>query len=219
MIKHWNVDYISVNPFSRPNIKLDSRKKTVWHYTANPSASDTAHQRYFESLKNQDPHDDKEDRYASAHLFIDKDSAVLIIPLDEVAYHAGNNWYNRNSIGVELCIEADGSFHPDTIKRAVKIGAAIAKEFKQDPMVDFVRHYDVTRKICPKPWVERPVLFDIFKKEVVTAMSEKDQSVSPWAADALKWAIENKITDGARPKDNVTREELWTMLHRAKGVK
>jgi len=39
--------------------------------------------------------------------------------------------------------------------------------------------------------------------------------VSVWAREAQEWAIEKGITDGTRPKDPVTREELWTMLYRA----
>jgi len=39
--------------------------------------------------------------------------------------------------------------------------------------------------------------------------------VSVWARKARKWAMEKDITDGTRPKDTVTREELWTMLYRA----
>lgn len=38
--------------------------------------------------------------------------------------------------------------------------------------------------------------------------------VSPWAREARDWAVGFGITDGTRPKDPVTREELWTMLHR-----
>ncbi len=39
-------------------------------------------------------------------------------------------------------------------------------------------------------------------------------TVSSWAADAAKWVEEMGISDGTRPHDTVTREELWTMLHR-----
>jgi len=39
--------------------------------------------------------------------------------------------------------------------------------------------------------------------------------VSEWAKEARAWAIERGITDGTRPKDPVTREEVWTMLWRA----
>ena len=38
--------------------------------------------------------------------------------------------------------------------------------------------------------------------------------VSPWAREARDWAVSRGITDGTRPKDAVTREELWTMLWR-----
>jgi len=43
-----------------------------------------------------------------------------------------------------------------------------------------------------------------------------------WRAEfaaAREWAVESGITDGARPQDPVTREELWVMLYRAFGAK
>jgi len=39
-------------------------------------------------------------------------------------------------------------------------------------------------------------------------------NISSWAAEAQKWVMDNKISDGERPHDNVTREEMWVMLHR-----
>lgn len=39
--------------------------------------------------------------------------------------------------------------------------------------------------------------------------------VSDWASEARDWAVAAGITDGTRPKDPVTREEIWTMLYRA----
>ena len=39
------------------------------------------------------------------------------------------------------------------------------------------------------------------------------EDVSDWAVLPRKWVIENIISDGTRPKDNVTREEIWTMLY------
>jgi len=38
--------------------------------------------------------------------------------------------------------------------------------------------------------------------------------VSDWAREARDWAVAAGITDGTRPKDPVTREEVWTMLYR-----
>lgn len=37
---------------------------------------------------------------------------------------------------------------------------------------------------------------------------------SKWANEAWEWAKKNKITDGNRPKDTATREEIVTMLYR-----
>lgn len=44
--------------------------------------------------------------------------------------------------------------------------------------------------------------------------SSKDD-VSEWAKEARDWAVSEGITDGTRPKNLVTREEVWTMLYRA----
>jgi N-acetylmuramoyl-L-alanine amidase len=42
-----------------------------------------------------------------------------------------------------------------------------------------------------------------------------DDGVSDWAREARDWAVKHGITDGTRPTDPVTREEVWTMLYRA----
>ena len=36
-----------------------------------------------------------------------------------------------------------------------------------------------------------------------------------WSEEAVKWAIDNGITDGSRLQDSCTREEVITMIHRA----
>lgn len=215
----WNVNHISVNPFSRPGRKLRGISFIVWHYTANPGASAANHERYFESLKNQDTTDSNTDRYASAHIFVDRDSALEIIPLDEEAYHAGQAWYNMNSIGIELCIEKDGSFHPDTIARAVKIGAVLCKRFDLNPLTKTIRHYDVTGKICPKPWVENPKDFFDFKNRVSAAM-KGEYRVN--AADANK-IIDNYLKPAyGAAKTDVERREVGRLadeLRKASGQK
>lgn len=37
---------------------------------------------------------------------------------------------------------------------------------------------------------------------------------SEWSKDSWDWAISNKLLDGTRPKDGLTREELAVILHR-----
>ena len=52
--------------------------------------------------------------------------------------------------------------------------------------------------------------------EVVEAAppAEEAPAVSDWAAEALEWVKANGISDGSRPKEPVTGERLFTMLHR-----
>jgi len=45
-------------------------------------------------------------------------------------------------------------------------------------------------------------------------ISERLNTVSAWAKEAQAFVIEKGISDGTRPQDNVTREELWVMLQR-----
>jgi N-acetylmuramoyl-L-alanine amidase CwlA len=164
----YNTDLVQPNKYSRPQIPLVQVKGIVNHWTANPGGTDTGHQTFF------DGEDGGGSRYAGAHFFVDKDSAVLIIPLNEVAYHAnektcrvpklGTN-ANLCTIGIEMCVEKDGTIHPDTVKRTAELNAHLLSFYKLTTD-DIYRHYDVTGKNCPRPWVEQPILFDNFKKDV-----------------------------------------------------
>ena len=49
---------------------------------------------------------------------------------------------------------------------------------------------------------------DIILKE------KKEQKVSPFAAQAKAFVKKHNISDGERPQDSVTREEMWVMLER-----
>lgn len=40
------------------------------------------------------------------------------------------------------------------------------------------------------------------------------EKVSPYAAAARKWAMNKGISDGSRPKEAATREEVWAMIYR-----
>lgn len=171
----WEDKFIKVNKYARSGKKLKSVRKIVMHYTANPGGTAENHYRYFNNLENN---------YASAHFFIDKDEALCIIPLNEMAYHAndtqrrnedGSSWRgvkellpnaNELSIGIEMCIERDYSLHPDMIKRTIEVVAELCKRYKLDPLKDIVRHRDVTYKNCPALWVKNPTQFEDFKKDV-----------------------------------------------------
>jgi N-acetylmuramoyl-L-alanine amidase CwlA len=165
----WREDLIPINPYSRPGTPLRLVRNIVIHYTGNPGASAANHVSYFgKVLAEQNPNDDVDDTYASAHVFVDPIEAVLIIPLSEIAYHASQA--NPYSIGVELCIERDGTFHPDTVRRAAAIVAELCKQYELNPLRDVIRHYDVTGKICPKPYVDDPKAWEAFRQAVENKM-------------------------------------------------
>lgn len=179
-------DLVVKNKYSRPAIKLLGVRGIVLHYTANPSATALNHANFFDGA------DGGNYRYAGAHLFVDKKESRLIVPLNEVAYHANESacripklkatasYYkggdaNLTTIGIEMCIEKDGSLHPDTYNRTVKLVASLLKQFKLT-VDDVYRHYDITGKNCPAFWVSNPAGFTKFKADVKKAMSPSKTS-------------------------------------------
>ena len=138
---------------------------------------------------------------------------------------------NANSIGIEICSNlkpcgsptansGDYYFSEATLQNAAELIAELALEYDIEPE-NIVRHYDVTGKLCPGiiGWNEDSGsvgAYVRFKAMVALKMEEKSTpEISPWAAEAWAWAKNKGITDGTRPKDTVTREELVTMLYRA----
>ncbi len=181
----WSNDYIKLNKYSRPGSKLTARRKGVLHYTANPGATARNHVTYFGKtlIEMNDRLPASQRRYASAHIFVDKKEAICIIPLNEVAYAANDGTYrgvpalkpNANflSISVEMCQEKDGSFHPDTIARTEDVFVELSKMYGWNPLNDIVRHYDITHKNCPAPWVSNGQKFIDFKKRVNAKLNGK----------------------------------------------
>ena len=119
-------------------------KYIVWHDTGVRDQSDEGNANYFYSVY----------REASANYFIDENSIMEVVAPGYVAWHCGdgNGKYgitNYNSIGIELCVEADGNFKPETIANAVWLG----KKLMADWRISYegnVRRYDASRKNCPQ---------------------------------------------------------------------
>ncbi|MBP0725519.1 N-acetylmuramoyl-L-alanine amidase [Bacillus sp. RG28] len=175
-MSNWRNDFVQKNKYTRPGTLLNSVKKIVLHWTANPGSSAANHQKYFNGTCIH------EQRAASAHIFVDDNEAVCIVPLNEVAYHAnGNNEMvngvpyrgvpeiapnaNLKSIGVEMCVQKDGTISQATINRTVDVFVELCKMYKLTEN-DIVRHYDVTHKDCPSPFVNNGKLFEDFKKSI-----------------------------------------------------
>lgn len=53
----------------------------------------------------------------------------------------------------------------------------------------------------------------IEQKNNVVTDNKENTNIPNWVENAYKWVKENDISDGTRPTDMVTRQELWTMLY------
>lgn len=147
----------------RTNIKKKSTEYVVIHDTAGGSPTHTA-----ESFAlNQVQANNKADNtYISWHFTVGEDGIYQSLPLDEVAYHAGdgsyeygdtyfNNTYkawsigggNRNGIGIESCINAGADYNV-TLRKLAKLVAELLLQF--DLSFDRIKqHNHFSGKDCP----------------------------------------------------------------------
>ena len=211
------------------------------HFTANNG--DTA--------KNNADYFARETPKASAHYFVDPNEVWQSVKDSDTAWHCGkerggsyyNDCRNANSIGIEMCSVIQGGVYviPDeTVKRAAALTRELMAKY-HIPVSRVCRHYDVTHKDCPEPWVRNPQLWEKFKamltEKVETKLTENEfdaymqrhekkievKNASAWASDAWKALTDAGITDGSAPQAPLTREQFAVMLQRlgliGKGVK
>lgn len=149
-------NFLTINKYSRPGTKRSKTTKIAWHYVANPGSSAAANRNYFQNGK----------VYASSHYIVGLKGEILyIVPDDEIAYTT--NSANNYSIGIECCHPtSDGHYNDATYNSMVELGAYLCKKYNLDPIDDMIRHYDITRKICPKWFVDYPSAWIKFKNDV-----------------------------------------------------
>lgn len=116
---------------------------------------------------------------ASAHYFTDEKSIWQIVEDKNDAWHVGipkGSTYkhaycrNSNSIGIEMCVKKDSKgnwyFEPETIKNTIELTSYLMKLYNI-PIQNVVRHFDVTGKDCPSPFVKNLSSWQSFKNELV----------------------------------------------------
>lgn len=182
-------EMLITNPVNRPR-KPMTPKYLVIHWTANTAkgANARANRNYFQNTT----------RAASAHYIVDDREIVRCIPENEVAYHVGALKYshpearNANSIGIEMCVNADGNFEKMR-ENTVRLAADICRRYGINPLNDMLRHYDVTRKDCPRFFVQDPAAWNIFRYEVSKAMFPPVLKEEPKVTTINKEAAEKVI--------------------------
>ena len=189
------MEFVSCDPSNYRAGRTQPVRYIVMHYTANNG--DTAR-------NNCDYYHRVGGLQASAHYFCDEYGAMQSVLECDTAWHCGARAYwhpecrNANSIGIEMCSRkrADGSYYilPETVANA----AALAREIMQRYGIDtehVVRHYDVTGKRCPMPWVDDPAQWAAFKAMLTTNTDEEDEDmtryntideVPDWAQDTVR---------------------------------
>lgn len=143
----------------------------VVHYTANDGDTDAGNASYFARTPNLS---------ASAHYFVDEDSVTQSVRDTDTAWHCGASTYynacrNANSIGVEMCSDIVGGKYvitEQTVARTVELVRMLMQKYNI-PVSRVCRHYDVTHKECPEPWVRNPQLWEDFKKRLTQKEDEE----------------------------------------------
>lgn len=106
-------------------------------------------------------------RGASAHYFVDDNEIVQVVTDKDRAWHCGDylkkgcggKYYgkctNDNSIGIEMCCYMNNGkldISEKTIANTIELVKELMAKYNI-PSENVIRHYDVTNKICPAPFV------------------------------------------------------------------
>ena len=143
---------------------------------------------------------------ASAHYFVDSDSIWQVVEDKDIAWHCGGGLQgsdghlffgrckNSNSIGIEMCCFKDMSgrwfFTDATIKNTIELIKELMGKYNI-PIDRVIRHYDVTGKNCPAPYVDETKW-----KEFKDMLIDK-KIVEYTSANDIVWELGNRgiVTD------------------------
>lgn len=130
-------------------------KYIVIHYTANKGDTALANVKYFANNIVK----------ASAHFFVDESCIYSSVPVSDTAYHCGgglqtnggHSFYklctNSNSIGIEMCLlDKKGNVKNNVYIKCTELVRELMKKYNI-PLERVIRHWDVTGKECPKPFI------------------------------------------------------------------
>lgn len=167
----------------------------VIHYTANDGDTAKGNCNYFAGAN----------RNASAHYFVDENNVYQSVLDGDTAWHCGttgkyyNECRNNISIGVELCSRKDSKgnyyFLDKTLDNAVELVKTLMTRYNVSAD-RVIRHYDVTHKVCPAPFVNNIVAWNNFKKRL------KEKEMIETYDEAIKVLINNGVVNTRDYWDN-----------------
>lgn len=106
---------------------------------------------------------------SSVHFVVDDKKIIQLLELNQKAWHVGDNKgysniTNNNSIGIEICVNADGDYTKarqnaiELVKYLLKVLGLSADKV--------VRHKDASGKYCPRKMLDNPKLWTDFKTQI-----------------------------------------------------
>lgn len=139
-------------------------KYIVIHYVGAVSTA-KANADYFYSVNRQ----------ASAHYFVDENEVWQVVKEGDRAWHCGTNgkYYhpecrNDNSIGIEMCCYMNNGvldIKEEVINKTIELTKELMAKYNI-PVENVIRHYDVTHKVCPAPFVNNENRWNDFKSRL-----------------------------------------------------
>lgn len=193
---------MEINSFiTQYNKEVVKNKKNEWiviHYTANDGDTAKGNCNYFSKPL-------PKEKRASANYFVDEKYIWQCVEDECIAWHVGAKTYyndcrNANSIGIELCSRINkktGEYYikEETIRNAQILTAYLMERY--NIKLDHVcRHYDVTRKVCPAPFVRHPEQWESFKAGIEWIDDLLYLKEQGRLNGADRWVLKNYEQDG-----------------------
>lgn len=171
-IPEWmTVDLLPINEYSRPGTPVNTVNAIVIHYVGNPGTTAKQNRSYYGKLA------DTHETSASSNFLIGMDGEILeCVPVNEVAYCS--NRRNEDTLSIECCHpDETGKFTDDTYESLVKLTAWLCNELGLDSS-DVIRHYDVTKKECPKYFVDHEDAWASFRHDIQDTLDDMQPPLS-----------------------------------------
>ena len=160
---------------------------------------------------------------ASAHYYVGFGGEIWQSVEDQnIAWHCGTKsgykhpeCRNANSLGIELCVRNKGSqadtsrnwyFENETVQAAIELTKELMAKYNI-PVDHVIRHYDVTGKICPNPYVYNHTqhTWEAFKAALAVAPEKK----SGWLQEDGGWRYYNGDTGLPVRNDWIQVDGKW----------
>lgn len=152
---------------------------------------------------------------SSAHFIVSFDGSIFqSVEEKDIAWHCGAKKYvhpkcrNTNSIGIEMCVrkkdknhlvasDKDWYFEDETVKATIELTKELMEKY-DIPVENVIRHYDVTSKTCPAPYVHNPKLWDEFKDKLVDKDKKEVKVSKPKVTTKVKEAVKKVVNKSTK---------------------